>query len=160
MAQVLKNWHFYWSFTFLFRNQEMQVSCFQEWWKMRWWKQYTWMWLGWWWLLRMQHSKRRLLWMRLQRSRNAKICWHRFIIFTSHLLKKDKGYCLKILWFLKLYYRIMIGTFYLIRVGSLLPMNILVAKFDKWAHIWCQHITKSDHIILFFFCKTHSLGYP
>ena len=36
--------------------------------------------------------------------------------------------------------------FYEIRFGSLLPMNFFAAKFEKWAHIWCQLITKSDLI--------------
>ena len=26
-------------------------------------------------------------------------------------------------------------------------MNFLVAKFEKWAHLWCQHIIKSDPLI-------------
>ena len=26
-------------------------------------------------------------------------------------------------------------------------MNLLAAKFEEWAHIWCQLITKSDLVI-------------
>ena len=43
-------------------------------------------------------------------------------------------------------YWIMIDISYQIKFGTLLPMSFLAEKFEKWAHIWCQLITKSDLI--------------